>query len=273
MALQEEIGLPNMRITNFGESKLLKRKKNGAIKRNWGDVVYRRTVPAALLYPLSDSILNDEEFDFSNIVDALIEGIPRITPADYMVKSHKEVPKPQNKAVVVVVMDFSGSMQGEAHQMAANLVYNFKALMLNQYEDIEFRYVVYDTEAQEFSEDDVFGKNPKFLGGGTSNVAGYKIAEEVLAEYSYDEWNKYVLGIGDAGAPDGPETVEILESIYPETQSISFVYTNNGFWADQGFLTSMQDYADRMKWMGYSELSDSSQASIVRVLKELFPPN
>ena len=272
-ALQEEIGLPNMRITQHGESKLFKRKKNGAIKRNWGEVVYRRTVPAALLYPIADSVLTDQEFDFSNIVDALIEGIPRITPADYMVKNHKEVPKPQNKAVVVIVMDFSGSMQGEAHQMAANLVYNFKALLSSQYEDIEFRYVVYDTEAQEFSEDDVFGKNPKFLGGGTSNVAGYEKAEEVLAEYSYDEWNKYVLGIGDAGAHDGPETVEILEKMYPETQSISFVYTNNGFWADQDFLASMQEYADRKEWMNYGELKDSKQASIVRVLKELFPPN
>ena len=272
-ALQEEIGLPNMRITQHGESKLFKRKKNGAIKRNWGEVVYRRTVPAALLYPIADSVLNDEEFDFSNIVDALIEGIPRIMPADYMVRNHKEVPKPQNKAVVVVVMDFSGSMQGEAHKMAANLVYNFKALMLSEYEDIEFRYVVYDTQAQEFTEDDVFGSNPKFLGGGTSNVAGYKKAEEVLAEYSYDEWNKYVLGIGDAGAPDGPETVQVLDRIYPETQSISFVYTNNGYWADQGFLASMQEYAERKQWMKYSELGDSNQASIIRVLKELFPPN
>lgn len=272
-ALQEEIGLPNMRITQHGESKLFKRKKNGSIKRNWGDVVYRRTVPAALLYPIADSVLTDEQFDFENIVDALIEGIPRITPADYIVKNHKEVPKPLHKAVVVVVMDFSGSMQGDAHAMAANLVYNLKALMLSQYEDIEFRYVVYDTEAQEFSEDDVFGKNPKFLGGGTSNVAGYKKAEEVLGEYSYDEWNKYVLGIGDAGAPDGPETLKILDSIYPETQSISFVYTNNGFWADQNFLASMQDYAAQKKWMNYSEIQDSSQASIIRVLKELFPAN
>lgn len=272
-ALQEEIGLPNMRMTEHGESKLFKRKKNGAMKRNWGEVVYRRTVPAALLYPIADSVMNDEEFDFANIVDALIEGIPRIMPADYMVKNHKEVPKPQNKAVVVVVMDFSGSMQGEAHQMAANLVYNFKALLLSQYEDIEFRYVVYDTEAQEFSEDDVFGKNPKFLGGGTSNLAGYEKAEEVLNEYSYAEWNKYVLGIGDAGAHDGPETVEVLEKMYPETQSISFVYTNNGFWADQDFLTSMQEYSGRRQWMNYAEISDSNQTSIVRVLKELFPPN
>ena len=270
-ALQEELGLPNLRLTKHGESKFMKKKRDGTIHRDHGEIVYRKTLPAALLYPLSEQLLNGEEINFDNIVEKLMEGIPSIGPSDYVVRNHKEVPKPHNKAVVVVVMDFSGSMQGEPHRAAANLVYNFKALLMSQYEDIEFRYVVYDTKAQEFTEDQVFGRNPQFLGGGTSNVAGYEFAEKVLDEYDYEEWNKYVLGIGDAGANDGQETVEVMERMYKETQYLSFVFTDNGWGADQDFLMSMKDFAGRKKWAGYSELQDASQGSVLRVLKELFP--
>lgn len=270
-ALQEELGLPNLRLTLHGESRFMKKKKLGTIHRDHGDIVYRKTLPAALLYPMADDILNDKDFDFGNIVDKIMEGITHIGPADYVVRNHKEVPKPHNKAVVVVVMDFSGSMQGAPHQAAANLVYNFKALLMSQYEDIEFRYVVYDTQAREFTEDQVFGKNPQFLGGGTSNIAGFEFAEKVLEEYNYDEWNKYVLGLGDAGANDGAETVEVMNRMYKESQYMAYVFTDNGWGADQDYLTAMKGFSESHKWAGYSELKDASQKSVLKVLKELFP--
>ena len=271
-ALQEELGLPNIRKTLLGKSRQVTKKKGGKTSRDHGDIIYRETLPKAINYPLIEDLLAERDLDLGDVVDKLVEGIPYLGPSDYVVKNRKEKIKPHNKAVIAIVMDFSGSMQGEPHQAAANLVYNFKALMLNQYEELEFRFIVYDTKAYEFSEDDVFGKNPKFLGGGTSNTAGYEMAKDILDEYKYEEWNKYLLGLGDAGAADGPETSRVMEQIYKEAQFMAFVYTENGFWGDQNFLNSMQDLAKKHKWAAYAELENSSQSSVIRVLKELFPP-
>ena len=269
-ALQEELRLPNIRITNMGKNRDSKLKSRGVKKRDHGEIVYRKTLPAAILYPICQEIIEDKDVNMDNAVDKIIAGLTCLQPSDYRVKSRKEVPKPQNRAVVVIVMDLSGSMQGKAHEMAANLVFNFKALLMSQYEDIEFRFIVYDTEAHEFTEDQVFGNKPQFLGGGTSNYAGYMKAEEVLNEYSYESWNKYVLGIGDAGNRDGPETVEILNRIYPDIQFFSYVFTNAGYWADPGFLESMQNFSKQNRWSSFVEMKNASQASVFQVLQDMF---
>ena len=148
---------------------------------------------------------------------------------------------------------------------------DFKALLSANYDDIEFRYIVYDTKAYEFSEEQLFGRHPKFLGGGTSNLVGYEKAEKVLQEYNYEEWNKFVIGIGDAGAHDGPATVEVLERIYPQLQYLAFVYADNGWWGDEQFIASMQDLASRKQWVGYAHLQKSDQKSIISALRSLFP--
>ncbi len=283
--LAEEISLPNIRNTIQGDSKITVRKPAGTVRKEDGDLIYPKMVKSALSHALlekmRDKIAEDEEnsedeeeskglFDDFEPITAIQRGFELIQPNDNIVVGRKEFPRPLMQAVVCIVMDFSGSMMGEPHQAAANFVFNLRALLLAKYDTVKFHFVVYDSEAHEFTEDQVFGKNPKFLGGGTSNVSGYKKAKEVLANYDYAAWNKYVIGLGDAGASDGLETAQLMREIYPDTQYMAWIHTANGGWADQGFLMTMQALAKELPWFGYTELPDSSQGNTIKALKTLF---
>jgi uncharacterized sporulation protein YeaH/YhbH (DUF444 family) len=262
-----------LRRTEGGKDNIITTKKKGVTKRDTGEIVWGRTIAKALGVPLSRQVIEGNDIDLTDIHGLLTEGIRNLAPRDYYVKARVENPRPKQRAVMVVVMDFSGSMQGVPHQIAAKLVFNLKALLTSQYPEVAFRFIMYDTKAHDMQEDDVFGKNPKFLGGGTSNVVGYQHAAEVLASYPYESWNKFLLGIGDAGAHDGPETVAILDKLHPEMQYTSFVYTNTGGWGSPSFVAALKDFAARKDWVKFAEINDPADASVLRVLKELFPPH
>ncbi len=273
-ALQQVLGLPHLRRTEGGRGMLPTTKRKGVHKKNYGEIVWGRTIGGVLAQPLAQQLINGGEIDLSDIHALLGQGIRGIAADDYYVKNRTEHQRPKQRAVVVVVMDFSGSMMGVPHQVAAKMVFNLKALLKSEYPEVEFRYVVYDTKAQEMNEEDVFGKHPKFLGGGTSNVVGYEKGAEILAQYPYDQWNKFLLGIGDAGANDGPETIAIVEKIYPQLQYMAFVYTNvAGNYGDPGFVNAMKTFTSAKPWARFAEIADSNDLSVFRVLKELFPPN
>jgi uncharacterized sporulation protein YeaH/YhbH (DUF444 family) len=272
-ALQQVLKLPNLRRTEGGKGAIVTKKRRGVTKRPTGEVVWKKTVARALCLPLAQQVIAGEGINLDNIQELVTAGLRGIGPSDLYVKNHVEALRPKQRAMVAVVMDFSGSMQGVPHEIATKLVFNLKALLVSQYPEVVFRFIMYDTKAHDMTEDDVFGKNPKFLGGGTSNVVGYARAEEVFREYPYEEWNKFLVGIGDAGASDGPETVAIMERMHPDLQFTSFVFTNTGGWGDPGFVSALQDYAKRKQWVKFVEINDSADASVMKLLKDLFPQN
>ncbi len=274
--LSQAIELPNLKKTQGGDSKITIRKKAGTVRREHGDLVYPKMVRNILPLALAEKIFQEQDiFSDFDPVAILQKGFELARPADRVVINRKEKPLPAMQAVICIVMDFSGSMQGKPHESAANFVFNFRSLVLAKYDTIKFHYIVYDSQAHEFLEEDVFGKKPKFLGGSTSNVVGYQAALEILNRYDNAQWNKYVIGLGDAGAADGSETAAIIEKTYPQCQFMGFVYTSAGglAMADQGFLAAMQGLSQKLKWFGYSELQDPSQASTIKTLRELFKEN
>jgi uncharacterized sporulation protein YeaH/YhbH (DUF444 family) len=252
---------------------LLTTKRHAVVKRDHGEVVWGRTVAGVLAHPLAQQLIAGEELSLDDIHGLLGQGIQGLAADDYFVKNRTEHQCPKQRAVVVVVMDYSYSMNGIPHQIAAKMVFNLKALLSSEYPEVVFRFVIYDTKAYDVTEDEVFGKNPKFLGGGTSNKVGYEKGAEILAGYPHAEYNKFLLGIGDAGAADGPETVEILEKIYPDLQFMSFVYTNvEGNAGIPSFIQAIKDFTSRKPWAKFAEIGDANDLSVFRVLKELFPP-
>ena len=138
---------------------------------------------------------------------------------------HPEVIEERERNVVVVnVRDASGSMRETKRELVERVFTPMDWYLTGKYDAAEFRYVVHDAEAWEVDREEFFGIQS---GGGTRISSAYELVEEILEEYPYSEWNRYVFAAGDSenAASDTTERViPLMESIdanlhgYVETQ-------------------------------------------------------
>ena len=138
---------------------------------------------------------------------------------------HPEVTEKRERNVVVVnVRDASGSMRETKRELVERVFTPMDWYLTGKYDAAEFRYVVHDAEAWEVDRGEFFGVQS---GGGTRISSAYELVEEILEEYPYEEWNRYVFAAGDsenAGSDTTNNVIPLMESIdanlhaYVETQ-------------------------------------------------------
>ena len=138
---------------------------------------------------------------------------------------HPEVIEQHERNVVVVnVRDASGSMRETKRELVERVFTPMDWYLTGKYDAAEFHYIVHDAEAWEVDREEFFGIQS---GGGTRISSAYERVEEVLEEYPYSEWNRYVFAAGDsenAGADTQQNVIPMMRSIdanlhaYVETQ-------------------------------------------------------
>ncbi|ELZ37984.1 hypothetical protein C472_07630 [Halorubrum tebenquichense DSM 14210] len=138
---------------------------------------------------------------------------------------HPEVIEERERNVVVInVRDASGSMRETKRELVERVFTPMDWYLTGKYDAAEFRYVVHDAEAWEVDREEFFGIQS---GGGTRISSAYELVAEMLEEYPYSEWNRYVFAAGDsenAGSDTTESVIPLMESIdanlqaYVETQ-------------------------------------------------------
>jgi len=109
---------------------------------------------------------------------------------------HPEVIEKREKNVVVVnIRDVSGSMRETKRELVERVYTPLDWYLTGKYDNAEFRYVAHDAEAWEVDRSEFFGIRS---GGGTRISSAYELAAEILEEYPYSEWNRYVFAAGDS---------------------------------------------------------------------------
>ena len=101
----------------------------------------------------------------------------------------------QKNVVVVNIRDVSGSMRERKRELVERVLTPLDWYLTGKYDEAEFRYVAHDAEAWEVERGEFFGIQS---GGGTRISAAYELAAEILEEYPFDEWNRYVFAAGDS---------------------------------------------------------------------------
>jgi len=167
---------------------------------------------------------------------------------------HPEViEKRQRNVVVVNIRDASGSMRETKRELVERVFTPMDWYLTGKYDAAEFHYIVHDAEAWEVDREEFFGIQS---GGGTRISSAYERVEEVLAEYPYSEWNRYVFAAGDSentGADTQQNVIPLMESIdanlhaYVETQP--------------GGTTANARHADEVE----SAIGDADNVAVARV--------
>jgi len=109
---------------------------------------------------------------------------------------HPEIIEEKEKNVVVVnIRDVSGSMREKKRELVERTFTPLDWYLTGKYDNAEFIYIAHDAEAWQVEREEFFGIRS---GGGTKISSAYELAAELLEEYPWSEWNRYVFAAGDS---------------------------------------------------------------------------
>ncbi|KHD84557.1 sporulation protein YhbH [Heyndrickxia ginsengihumi] len=136
-----------------------------------------------------------------------------IVPEDLKFRTWNEIEKPESKAVVLAMMDTSGSMGIWEKYMARSFFFWMTRFLRTKYETVEIEFIAHHTEAKVVSEQDFFSKGES---GGTICSSAYRKALSLI-EQKYDpyRYNIYPFHFsdGDNLTSDNARCVKLVEEI------------------------------------------------------------
>lgn len=198
--LGEELSLP--RIEPRGKKNITtKRDKYTGIRQAGPESLrhFKRTFKRALKRQIA-----------ANLYDPLK---PMVIPVreDKQYRSWKEVHLPQAVAVIIYMMDVSGSMTDEQKEIVRIEAFWIDTWIKAHYQGIETAYIIHDAAAQEVDEHTFYHTRES---GGTKISAAYELADKIISKrYPPDQWNIYAFHFsdGDNWGDDIPHCIEVLQ--------------------------------------------------------------
>jgi uncharacterized protein len=204
--LGEELALP--RIEPRGKKNIVTtRDKYTGIRQAGPESLrhFKRTFKRALKRMLSSGTYDPVE--------------PVVVPirSDKQYRSWKEVRQPQSVAVIIYMMDVSGSMTDEQKEIVRIESFWIDTWIKAHYKGVETVYVIHDAAAQEVDEHTFYHTRES---GGTKISSAYTLCDKIItARYPPDAWNIYAFHFsdGDNWGDDVPHCIEILnEKLLPK---------------------------------------------------------
>jgi uncharacterized protein len=132
---------------------------------------------------------------------------------DLRFKTWEEVMRYESNAVVIAMIDVSGSM-GEFKKYVARSFYFWMVRFLRtKYDNVEIVFISHHTEAREVSEEQFFTQGES---GGTVVSSAYQLALEIIKQrYRPADWNIYPFHFsdGDNYYSDNEEAVLLAEEL------------------------------------------------------------
>jgi hypothetical protein len=200
--LGEELELPN--IEPRGKENIVSEKaKYSRIRRVGPDSLrhFKRTYKEALRRQVASG-----QYDYRNPVIIPIRD-------DVRYRSWTDVPAPQSNAIIIYMMDVSGSMGREQKELVRHTAFWIETWLQSQYKQIEICYIVHDAAAKEVDQETFYHIRE---GGGTRISSAYNLCNRIIGErYPPDEWNIYLFHFSDGdnwGNGDTQICMKLLES-------------------------------------------------------------
>ncbi|SDF82396.1 sporulation protein YhbH [Sporomusa acidovorans] len=148
----------------------------------------------------------------------------------------------RSNAVVICIMDTSGSMDQTRKYLARSFYFLLYQFVKYKYENVEVVFVAHTTEAQEVNEDEFFHKGES---GGTLISSGYEKALEIIEQrYSPSLWNVYAFHCsdGDNWGSDNQKAVELAEQLC----HVCNLFGYGEICLNSGWSTIRKDYEEQI---------------------------
>ncbi len=136
---------------------------------------------------------------------------PSLESSDLRFRTIEEKVKEESNAVVLAMMDVSGSMDTMKKYFARSFYFWMLSFLRTIYERVEIRFIAHTTEAKLVDEHEFFHKGES---GGTQCYSAYDLAAELIdVEYPTSSWNVYPFHFSDGEDWDADRTVQSLRQL------------------------------------------------------------
>ncbi|QJC53148.1 sporulation protein YhbH [Paenibacillus albicereus] len=193
------------------------------------------------------------------------KGIGGITPEDLRYKTWQEVMKPHSNAVVLALMDTSGSMGSFEKYCARSFFFWMTKFLRRKYEHVEIVFIAHHTEAKEVSEDEFFTRGES---GGTICSSAYQKALDIIdSRYPSANWNIYPFHFsdGDNLTSDNEKCVKLIDELMKRSNLFGYGEVNQ--YNRSSTLMSAYKHIQDKKFL-FSVIRDKSE--VYDALKRFF---
>jgi uncharacterized sporulation protein YeaH/YhbH (DUF444 family) len=216
----------------------------------------------------------DEVLKQIEVLKRKIAAVPYVDPMDLRYTFYAKYPQPAVQAVMVCIMDTSGSMDETKKELAKTFFLLLYLFLEKNYEHIEICYVRHHTYATEVDEEAFYHAQDS---GGTVVSSGLEKAYEIIKErYPLNQWNVYMAQAsdGDNYPSDNQNVDSILRSkILPICQYFAYVQIDPE--ADPILWKSLQALGvEANLWNIYEGLTKSNpNVGVAKVVseKDIYP--
>jgi uncharacterized protein len=254
--LGEELELPD--IENKGKSRIIAAKdRYTGIRRVGPESLrhFRRTYREALKRSISSGI-----YDAARPI-----VVPH--PEDRRYRSWKEDTEPVANAVIIYMMDVSGSMGDEQKEIVRIESFWIDTWLRRQYTGLESRYIIHDAVAREVDRDTFFRTRES---GGTMISSAYRLCAQMIDQsYPPEEWNIYPFHFSDGdnwSMDDTLTCIEILKNeMLPHVNMFAYGQVESPYGSGQ-FIKDLREHYAADERVVTSEIRDRD--AIVNSIKD-----
>ncbi len=184
---------------------------------------------------------------------------PVVVPVreDRRYRTWKHVPLPETNAVIIYMMDVSGSMGDEQKEIVRIESFWIDTWLRRHYKGLETRFIIHDAVAREVDRDTFFHTRES---GGTMISSAYKLALEMIeADYASSSWNVYPFHFSDGdnwSADDTRVCVEILrDRMLPAVNLFCYGQVESPYGSGQ-FIKDLREAVGGRENVALSEIAD-----------------
>lgn len=161
-----------------------------------------------------------------------------LTSDDLRFKTWEQRVRRESNAVVLAMMDVSGSMGHFEKYVARSFYFWMVKFLRTKYARVEIVFIAHHTEAREVTEDEFFTRGES---GGTKVSSAYRLALELIAQrYPATDWNIYPFHFsdGDNWQSDNDLCLTLVERLIADCNIFGYGEIRQSRYASQSTLMS-----------------------------------
>ncbi len=274
--LFEDLNLPDIDKKKMAEIESIRSLKNlGYQRKGIPPRLAKRRSVIEKIKRKQGFLRNHEETDdakdqVEDILDSETEQQKKRFPFmedDLRYRRVREDHKKDFNAVVICIMDVSGSMDQTKKYMARSFYFLLYQFVRLKYSNVEVAFVAHTTSAKEVNEDEFFHKGES---GGTYISSGYEKALEIIEQrYNPASWNIYAFHCsdGDNWSEDNKKAVECAQKLCEVCNLFGYGEIVPGYYSSASTIKS--EYQKSINNKNFAIITMTRKEDILTGLKKL----
>lgn len=169
--------------------------------------------------------------------------IPYREDRRYRVAKHE--PFPESKAVIIYMMDVSGSMGNDQKEIVRLEAFWIDSWIRKHYRSVDTRYIIHDAVAREVDRETFYHTRES---GGTIISSAYKLCIQMIEEhYSPSDWNVYLFHFSDGDNWSGNDTNECIKLMDEHMLPAANIFCYGQVESEYGSGQFLKDLDEKMK--------------------------